>query len=292
MRVLVIGSNGQVGRCLVEQLQFDAEVELLAVDKNDVDITKQSAVSEVVESFLPSAIINAAAYTAVDLAEDSVELAYAVNCDGPMHLAVAAKKVDAVLLHISTDYVFSGKQQTPYLESDETKPTSIYGKSKLAGELAVAEACEKHITLRTAWVFGEHGNNFVKTMLKLGESHDSLSVVGDQIGGPTYAGDIAKVLILLAHKLHENEIDSGTYHYSGKPHVSWYEFAQHIFLQAKRQGVLQSVPELTEVTTEEYKTKATRPKYSKLNVDKLTNALGIDVSNWQSALNNMSRYID
>lgn len=292
MRVLVIGSKGQVGQCLVEQLQSEVDVELLAVDKNDVDIATQSAVSEVVDRFLPTVIINAAAYTAVDLAEDNVELAYAVNHDGPLHLAVAANKVNAILLHISTDYVFSGEQQTAYLEDDKTGPCSVYGKSKLAGELAVAKIYDKHIILRTAWVFSEHGNNFVKTMLKLGKSHDCLRIVGDQYGGPTYAGDIAKILIELAYKLNEKKVDYGTYHYSGAPHVNWYEFAKYIFLQAKHQGVLQDVPVLSEVTTEEYKTKAIRPKYSKLNVDKLTNALGIDASNWQSALNNMSRYID
>ena len=292
MRVLVIGSNGQVGQCLVEQLQSTSGIELLAVDRSDVDITKQSDVSDIVDRFVPNVIFNAGAYTAVDLAEDNEDLAYAVNSDGPLHLAIAAKKADAILLHISTDYVFSGEQQTPYREDDETGPSSVYGESKLAGELAVRNTCDKHIILRTAWVFSEYGNNFVKTMLKLGQSHDSLRIVGDQYGGPTYAGDIAKVLILLANKLHRNEVDCGTYHYSGGPHVSWFEFAQKIFLQANHQGVLKTVPDLTEVTTEEYKTKAIRPKYSKLNVDKLSNALGIDASDWQSALNNMSRYID
>ncbi|MEZ8967576.1 dTDP-4-dehydrorhamnose reductase [Vibrio breoganii] len=290
MRVLVTGCNGQVGHCLVKQLHNN--VELLAVDREELDITSRDAVSTLVSEFKPDFIINAAAHTAVDKAEEEVDPSYAVNCDGPKYLAEAAKNVGGIVLHISTDYVFPGNKQGAYSEEDETGPLGVYGKSKLAGELALAEANERHIILRTAWVFGEHGNNFVKTMLRLGKDRETLSIVGDQYGGPTYAGDIAQALIAIMNKLSVDDDSSlyGVYHFSGSPHVSWYEFAQDIFQQAETKQLL-NTPALTSITTDMYPTPAVRPENSKMNCEKIANNFGIAPSNWQVALENIEGYM-
>ncbi|MEZ9669507.1 dTDP-4-dehydrorhamnose reductase [Vibrio breoganii] len=290
MRVLVTGCNGQVGHCLVNQLQNN--VELLAVDREELDITSRDAVFTLVSEFKPDFIINAAAHTAVDKAEDEVDLSYAVNCDGPKYLAEAAKNVGGTVLHISTDYVFPGNKQGVYSEEDETGPLGVYGKTKLAGELALVEANERHIILRTAWVFGEHGNNFVKTMLRLGKDREALSIVGDQYGGPTYAGDIARALITIMNKLSADNDSSlyGVYHFSGAPHVSWYEFAQDIFQQAETKQLLKA-PTLTSITTDMYPTPAVRPENSKMNCDKIQRNFGIAPSNWRAALDNIEGYM-
>lgn len=248
MRVLVTGCKGQVGHCLIEKLGNTSNVTLLAVDREDLDITDQEAVFKVVKEFKPTIIINAAAHTAVDRAETEVELSYAINRDGPKFLAEAAQETGAAILHISTDYVFEGNKDCEYLEIDATNPQSVYGASKLAGEQAVAEACEKHIILRTSWVFGEHGNNFVKTMLRLGGDRYELSIVGDQFGSPTYAGDIANVLIDIAKRIFKKQpIEYGVYHYSGLPHVSWFEFAEAIFDSAFTHGVIKKKPNLKNI---------------------------------------------
>lgn len=289
MRVLVTGCNGQVGHCLVSQLK--EKVELLAVDRAELDITDRDAVFQTVMEFKPNFIINAAAHTAVDKAEEEVELSYAINRDGPLYLAEAAKSVDASILHISTDYVFPGNKNGEYVESDETGPLGIYGKSKLAGEVALAGANDKHIILRTAWVFGEHGNNFVKTMLRLGKERDALSIVGDQYGGPTYAGDIAKALVEIAVQFHEKAETPkyGVYHFSGTPHVSWFKFAQSIFTEAERASLL-TAPELSSITTNMYPTPASRPENSKMNCTKIKQVFGIEPSDWQAALTNIEAY--
>lgn len=291
-KILVTGSNGQVGRCLVEQLSSRDDVELLAVDRERLDITNQAAVDEVLSTFRPDFIINAAAYTAVDKAEEEVELSYAINEEGPKYLAEAANRIDATILHISTDYVFEGNKEGEYQETTMTNPQGVYGKSKLAGEIAVAEACDKHIILRTAWVFGEQGNNFVKTMLRLGKSHEVLSIVGDQFGGPTYSGDIARALIQITMYIAQGEtVDYGVYHYSGLPHVSWFEFADAIFDAAVEQGVLANKPILMKITTEKYPTPAKRPSNSRLNTEKITQGFDIEVSDWQTALEKIKGYI-
>ncbi|MEZ9923949.1 dTDP-4-dehydrorhamnose reductase [Vibrio breoganii] len=290
MRVLVTGCNGQVGHCLVNQLHNN--VELLAVDREELDITSRDAVFTLVSEFKPDFIINAAAHTAVDKAEEEVDLSYAVNCDGPKYLAEAANNVGGTVLHISTDYVFPGNKQGVYSEEDKTGPLGVYGKSKLAGELALAGANERHIILRTAWVFGEHGNNFVKTMLRLGKDREALNIVGDQYGGPTYAGDIAQALIAIMNKASADDDSSlyGVYHFSGAPHVSWYEFAQEIFQQAETKQLLKA-PTLTSITTDMYPTPAVRPENSKMNCDKIQHNFGIEPSDWQAALENIKGYM-
>ena len=291
MRVLITGCNGQVGWSLTEQLAKSENTVVLALDRDSLDITNQDAVKAAVAEFKPTIIINAAAHTAVDKAEEEVELSYAINRDGPKYLAQAAQDLGAAILHISTDYVFEGNKVGEYAESDVTNPQGVYGASKLAGEIAVAEACNKHIILRTAWVFGENGNNFVKTMLRLGVTRDALNVVGDQFGGPTYAGDISNALIQIAKRITQgNAIEYGVYHYSGLPHVSWYEFAEAIFDTAVDQGLINKNPSLTSITTEQYPTPAKRPSNSRLSTEKISNAFSIEASHWKMALKNIQAY--
>ncbi|CAH7077736.1 dTDP-4-dehydrorhamnose reductase [Vibrio chagasii] len=293
MRVLITGCNGQVGSCLNEQLANNENTTVLALDRQRLDITNQDAVNAVVTEFQPSVIINAAAHTAVDKAEEEVDLSYAINRDGPQYLAQAAQSMGAAILHISTDYVFGGDKNGEYAESDATNPQGVYGESKLAGEMAVAKACDKHIILRTAWVFGESGNNFVKTMLRLGRTRDALSIVGDQFGGPTYAGDIAKALIQIAKCITQDDtVEYGVYHFSGLPHVSWYDFAVAIFDVAVEQKVLVDKPALTSITTDQYPTPAKRPSYSRLSNEKIKTNFFIEASDWKVALNNIQAYTD
>lgn len=291
MRVLVTGCYGQVGHCLVEQLAGKAE--LLAVDRDELDITDEIAVNEVVGKFKPNVIINAAAHTAVDKAEDEVELSYAINRDGPKFLAQAAEKVGAAILHISTDYVFAGNKDGLYVETDATDPQGIYGQSKLAGENAVIDACSKHIILRTAWVFGQHGNNFVKTMLRLAKDRDSLGIVGDQFGGPTYADDIANALVSIAFDIAKgSNVEYGVYHFSGLPHVSWFDFAKAIFDEAVEQDVLARAPTLKSITTADFPTPAKRPANSKLETGKISLKFNIQASDWRKALADIKPYVN
>ncbi|KJF97827.1 dTDP-4-dehydrorhamnose reductase [Photobacterium leiognathi] len=295
MKVLITGSNGQVGSCLVKQLQSCPNTEILAVDRNELDITSQSDVIKRVSAFKPNMIINAAAHTAVDKAESEIDLSYAINRDGPLYLAQAAENVGAALLHISTDYVFDGDKEGIYSETNAVNPKSVYGATKLAGEKAVIAACSRTIILRTAWVFGEEGNNFVKTMLRLGQQRDELGIVADQFGGPTYAGDIAAALIVIAKAINiqGESFDSakyGIYHFSGLPHTSWCGFAQTIFDKAVEQGVLKKAPLVKGINTSDYPTPAKRPANSKLDTQRITEIFGIQASDWQRALNKLSSY--
>lgn len=291
MKILVTGANGQIGHCLQQQL-YQKNWAFSAFTRTELDITDSQAVNQIVQRLRPDIIINAAAYTAVDKAEQERELAYAVNRDGPANLARAAKDVNAAIFHISTDYVFSGEATGAYKEDAPTNPQGVYGQSKLAGELAVAAANDKHIILRTAWVFGEHGNNFVKTMIRLGKIKDVLNIVADQKGSPTFADDIAKVLLVVAQHYFEGKpIPWGTYHYSGQPYVSWYGFAREIFTEVEQAGLyVKPVPQLNAITTAEYPTPAKRPANSKLDCKKIEQAFGVTPSDWQSALKNINAF--
>lgn len=291
MKVLVTGKNGQVGNSLVNLLEAQTEITFLALDRIELDITDAKKVDQIFSAFQPDVVINAAAYTAVDKAEQESELAYAINLEGAKNLAMAAHQVNAVIIHISTDYVFAGDKIGPYLESDTTAPQGVYGHSKLDGELAVAKACPRHIILRTAWVFGEHGNNFVKTMLRLAKTRQTLNVVADQFGGPTYAGDIAKTIMSMALDITRGNKAFGTYHYSGFPYVNWHAFADSIFKLAMEQGELNHQMQVTAISTEEYPTPAKRPANSTLDCNKINNKFNIEPSDWFSALlNNIQDY--
>ena len=290
MKILIAGKNGQVGRCLVDLLEAQNELTFLALGREELDITDPIQVDKIVSEFQPNIIINAAAYTAVDKAEQESELANAINKDGPQNLAHAANKVNAAIIHISTDYVFDGDNTESYTESDVTAPQGEYGRSKLAGEQAVVQVCPKHIILRTAWVFGEHGNNFVKTMLRLAKTRESLGVVADQFGGPTYAGDIANAIITISKQIARDSHAYGIYHFCGFPHVNWHTFAEKIFEIALEQNVHVQPIQVNPITTLDYPTPAKRPANSRLNCDKIHNEFGIKQSDWQAALVRIKEY--
>lgn len=291
IRVLVIGSRGQVGTCLVSQLTQRADVELFTFDRQELDITNSNSVISCVESVQPNVIINAAAYTAVDKAEQDLQQCYAVNADAVESLAKAASKVGALMLHISTDYVFDGKSDKPYTELDAENPQSVYGKSKLEGEKNVVAFCSRYAVLRTSWVFGEVGNNFVKTMLRLSSTRDEISVVDDQVGAPTYAGDIASVLITMMEKMLRSDDDlSGIYHYSGTPYVSWFQFAEEIFSNIVSQIGSDKKVVVNPIPTHEYPTPAKRPPDTRLDCRKIEKVFSITPSLWQNALKNMKAF--
>ncbi|GKV95168.1 dTDP-4-dehydrorhamnose reductase [Pectobacterium aroidearum] len=277
MKILLTGANGQLGRCFQDRLPKDWQV--YATDAAELDITNSDQVNAVVAHYQPDAIVNAAAYTAVDKAESEPELAERINAIGPANLATVAAKYKIRLIHVSTDYVFDGNATTPYSENTETNPLSVYGATKLAGEHAVTAALPDAIIVRTAWVFSEYGNNFVKTMLRLSQDRDTLNIVADQHGCPTYAGDLAQALIILL----QHKAVGGIYHYSGDKEVSWYQFAQAIFSVAINKSLLKQAPTLIPITTEQYPTPAHRPAYSTLACKKIEQE-GITLSNWQNAL--------
>ncbi|AYA06628.1 MULTISPECIES: dTDP-4-dehydrorhamnose reductase [Rahnella] len=277
MRVLLTGAEGQLGRCFSDRA--GESLEILATDRKQLDITDLVAVQKVIDSFKPDAIVNAAAYTAVDKAESDYDAAFAINCQAVKNLASQAGKLNIPFIHVSTDYVFNGESKIAYSESDNCDPKSVYGVTKRAGELEVLQS-PKGIVIRTSWVFSEYGNNFVKTMLRLGAQRDALSIVGDQYGCPTYAGDLAQAIIEI---LSIPNFKPGLYHYSGDESVSWYQFALSIFATAHASGSYPRIPALSSITTEEYPTPAARPRYSVMNTNKL-NAAGIAPGNWKKQL--------
>lgn len=284
MRILVCGASGQVGRELVERA---AAFGMTAIGRSrqQLDIGCPVQIERDLWQLQPQLIINAAAYTHVDHAETEVEQAFAVNRDGPRHLAEAAARAGIPLLHLSTDYVFAGDGRAPYRESDPTRPTGVYGASKLAGEDAIRECLDRHLILRTSWVYGVHGRNFVKTMLRLGGERDALGVISEQMGGPTAAGSIAEVLLELARRYgREGSLAWGLYHYSGSPPCSWYEFAEEIFRQAGRLGLLAQLPQVSPIATLDYPTPAQRPAWSVLDCSRLEQAFGIAQRDWRQDL--------
>ncbi|MGO4001958.1 dTDP-4-dehydrorhamnose reductase [Pseudomonas fluorescens] len=283
MRVLVTGAHGQVGYELLRRAP--AGFTVLGYGSQELDVCDAAQVQAVFDAVKPELVINAAAYTAVDKAESEVERAYAVNADGVGLLAATAEKHGIPLLHISTDYVFSGEHDRPYTPDDVTQPTGVYGSSKLAGEHQLALNCSRHIVLRTSWVFGAHGNNFVKTMLRLGAERDSLSVVDDQRGGPTSAGSIADTLWSLAAIFQrEGKLEWGVYHFSGQPACTWYDFARAIFNQAVSLGLLEKIPDVQAISTARYPTPAKRPTWSVLDCTKLTQTHGLPHRHWEDEL--------
>ncbi|MDE1220611.1 dTDP-4-dehydrorhamnose reductase [Vibrio aestuarianus] len=292
MKVIVTGSQGQVGKRIVELLNLRSDINVFPFTRNDLDITNENQVNEVLGFIKPDVVINSAAYTAVERAESEERHCYAINRDGAKNLAVAVNLLGALLLHISTDYVFDGTQLQPYKESDVAAPKNVYGKSKLAGEIAIAEHCDRYAILRTAWVFDENGNNFVKTMLNLGRRKNSLDVVCDQIGGPTYSLDIASTLIIMMdYFIQKSSTPSGIYHYSGLPHVSWHEFACTIFDVSQRKNIISELPKINKIKAEQYPSLVFRPKNSCMNCDLIEEVFNIKPSNWYDALENIENYI-
>lgn len=281
MKVLITGKNGQLGYEL--QQTASEGVELYAYDSSELDISSQSAVDSLVRELKPNIIINAAAYTAVDKAESDEETAYAVNRDGAKFLAESAKAISAKLIHISTDFVFSADKNSPYLPEDKTDPLGVYGASKLAGELAIQEIYPGNSSIiRTSWVYSEHGNNFVKTMLRLMKEKPELGVVGDQIGSPTWANGLAKACWAAAASK-----ESGLYHYSDLGIASWYDFAVAIQEVGLELGLLEQTIPVKPIKTTDYPTPAKRPAYSVMDTSKIRNELNIEGLHWRAALKQM-----
>lgn len=273
MKILVTGASGQLGYDVCQELEHRG-IEYLGTASADMDITDREAVWRVITEYHPDAVIHCAAYTAVDRAEEEPERAFEVNGQGTRNLAEACGETGAKLLYISTDYVFSGEGTQPYEVDDATGPLNIYGKSKLAGELAVKESLEQYFIVRTSWVFGLHGNNFVKTMLRLSETRPAVQVVKDQIGSPTYTMDLAPLLcdMVLTEKY-------GTYHATNEGICSWSEFAKAVFLESGRQTVVEEIP-----SAEYTSAKAVRPLNSRLSKRSLKEAGLTKLPHWRDAL--------
>lgn len=286
MKVLVTGASGQIGSELIRR-SSNFCLDIVAANRSELDISIQSEVEQYVLLKGPDAIVNAAAYTAVDLAESEQKKAYDINCEGVKNLAEVCLKNNIPLFHISTDYVFNGDKAGGYVEEDIPDPNCIYGKSKLEGDLAVESILEQYIILRVSWVFGALGNNFVRTMLRLAKEVEYLKIVSDQHGCPTWAGTIADTLLLMIDRYRIGNIPWGTYHYSSKPQTTWYEFAVKIFEEAHLIGLLSQQPKLLPIDTNYYSTKARRPLNSVLDSNKLNQEFGIDSEDWLPGLQNV-----
>ena len=279
MKILITGARGQVGR---ELARGDSAHEIIALDRSGLDITDEDRVTEAIRRHGPDAVINAAAYTAVDRAESEPDAAFAVNKTGAANLARACAESGAILLHISTDYVFDGTARKPYRESDPVRPLGIYGKSKAEGESEIRRLCPMHIILRTSWVFSPHGSNFVKTMLRLALEHDELRVVSDQYGCPTSAREIAKALLKVAESFSPEH--AGTYHFAQPEPVSWHGFAEAIVKDARRSGFPVKTRAVRPIATEDYPTPARRPEWSVLDCNKIATVFGIKPPTWRKSL--------
>lgn len=286
LNVLITGAQGQVGAELVKTAP--TEFKTIGLGSKQLDITNQQHIQSALAKYKPDLIINAAAYTAVDKAESDADTAFAVNEQGVAWLAQAANAAHIPLFHISTDYVFDGTANTPYTETDPANPQSVYGASKLAGEQALASTLSQHIILRTSWVFGATGNNFVKTMLRLAAERDELSVVADQHGCPTSANSIAKTLWQLAQLYaDQGSLPWGTYHFSNAPACTWHDFAGEIFEQAVNIGLLDKTPTLHPITTAEYPTPAQRPAWSVFDCSKIEHLLQRKTQHWRQQLSEL-----
>lgn len=284
MRILLTGKDGQLGSEL--QPLFSPLGETIAVGRDTLDLTKPEAIQSLMAEVKPDVVVNAAAYTAVDKAESESDLAMQINGTAPGILAAEAKRLGAKLIHVSTDYVFDGTQSHPYLETDPTNPLGAYGASKLAGEKAIAAAGGTSAIVRTAWVYGVGGKgNFVKTMLRLGGEREELRVVTDQVGSPTWTGDLAGAIAELIPRL--NSETAGIYHYTNSGVTSWYDFAIAIFEEGRSVGLPLKIERVIPITTAEYPTPARRPAYSVLNGKKFATLIGTHAPQWREGLRKM-----
>lgn len=276
MKVLVTGVKGQLGYDVVKELEKRG-YQPIGVDRDEMDLMDNAAIRSVIRNLKPEAIIHCAAYTAVDKAEEEVELCYQINAESVKVIAECAKELDIKLIYISTDYVFDGTKEGEYTETDIPNPINVYGASKLKGEQYVQELLEKYYIVRISWVFGINGNNFIKTMRRLGEQLEELNVIDDQVGSPTYTADLAPLLV----DMMETE-KYGVYHASNEGFCSWYEFAKEIF---KQSGIEVKV---NPITTDQYPTKAKRPMNSKMSKGKLAKNNFSLLDNWE---NSVKRYL-
>ena len=286
MKILVTGARGQLGSDITPKLT-EAGHYVHACSSTDLNITDDTAVRRVVSDIRPDIIINAAAYTQVDIAEREPDKAYSVNKDGALNLAVAARDFSAVLIHISTDFVFDGTSATPYKEDDATNPLGIYGASKLAGEAKIRRVLEAHIILRTSWLYGLNGNNFVKTILKYASERELMRVVYDQIGSPTWSADLACAIVEIIRSIEGGTRPYGTYHYSNEGVASWYDFAYFIIEGARKRGMALKIGSLQPILTREYPTPAKRPAYSVMDKGLIKNTFGLTIPHWSASLDSM-----
>jgi dTDP-4-dehydrorhamnose reductase len=283
MKILVTGKNGQLGKSIHTIVTNNEQTdEFVFVGREELDLSSTDSITSYFNHNNFDIIINCAAHTAVDKAEEEAVLANQINHLAVAQLALIAKTQQAKLIHVSTDYVFDGESDKPYTEADVTNPINIYGKTKLAGEQTLKEIMPTDaIIIRTSWVYSEHGNNFVKTMLRLGKQRDELSVVGDQIGSPTYATDLANAILKIIQNKAFKEVEQETqvYHYSNAGEISWYEFAKEIFELADIQC------SVSPITTAQYPTPAKRPKNTLMNKDKIAKTFSVNIADWKESLN-------
>jgi dTDP-4-dehydrorhamnose reductase len=275
MNILVTGCNGQLGNEIQLLEKEYPQHTYFNTDVAELDITNQLAVNDFINRHVIDGVINCAAYTAVDKAEGDKELCTTLNTVAPSYLAAAIDKRGGWIIHVSTDYVFDGTHHTPYVETDTPSPDSVYGSTKLAGELGVSKFCKKHMIVRTAWLYSAFGNNFVKTMIRLGKEKTELGVIFDQIGTPTYARDLAVAIMTAVDK----GIETGVYHYSNEGVISWYDFTKAIHRIA---GIKDC--KVRPLHTSEYPTAANRPAYSVLDKTKIKQTYGIEIPYWEDSL--------
>ena len=283
MKLLIIGAKGQLGSELVRECKKN-EFSCLALDLPEFNITDSYQVEKTFVDFKPSIVINASAYTNVDKAETEQEIAFSVNSAGPVNLAVSCDKNRIPIIHVSTDYVFDGSKGQPYTESDPVSPLGVYGKSKEEGESKLRSILKQHIILRTSWLYGAYGNNFVKTMLRLGNEKEIIKVVSDQYGCPTCAADLSEAVIDISKQITQNlEIAWGTYHYCGLGITTWHEFAKAIFEIASQYQNFK-VSGVEAITTAQYPTMTKRPAFSALDCSLIKKHFGINIKPWQESL--------
>src|SRR5215472_12220318 len=283
-RIFIAGERGQVAQALGHAYKLRSD-NVVMVGRSNISVTNGSDLLPAVMAFNPDVVINAAGYTAVDKAEDDKEAAFAVNRDGAGFVAAAAKAAGVPVIHLSTDYVFDGSKQAPYRETDPTNPLNVYGDSKLAGEIAIASSTGNYVILRTSWVCSPIGHNFVKTMLRLARDRDEIAVVDDQWGCPTFAADLAAVIISISDKLASTADHSrfcGIYHASGAGETTWYRFAREIMAQSAAKGG--PACRVRAIASSEYPTRAKRPAYSCLDCSKIKRVFGISPPSWQTSL--------
>ena len=282
MKILVLGSKGQLGCCLQDQFAY-TKYEVIYASRNELDLSKLHDAKKYISKLNPDIIINASAYSDVDNAEKNIEEAYLINHIAVKNIANICSEKDIWMIHISTDYVFDGTSNRPYKVNDKTSPRSVYGQSKLNGEISIVNSSCKFLIIRTAWLFSEYGKNFVKTMLRLNSTHTEISVVGDQIGSPTYTQDFARAIISTLKYLNE-ETKSGIYHYSGNPECTWAEFAQHIFNEASQQNKINRLPKIKIIDSSEYPTPVKRPSYSVLDTSLFESSFNYERQNWSDGI--------
>lgn len=284
MKIVVCGADGQLGLCLRDAFAATS-AEVFFYNRQALDITDFAAVEQTLATVKPEIVINAAAYTAVDKAESDIAQAYLVNETGPENLAKVTNTLGVALVHISTDYVFDGISSQPYKPNDKTSPISVYGKSKLAGELAIQAYNSKHIIIRTSWVFSEYGNNFVKTMLRLFREREVVSVVADQTGSPTYAGDLADGVISVCSTLAGSNFEAwGIFHFSSNSRTTWFDFASNIKNKLQETGQELKIIQIVPISTSDYPVAAARPKFSLLDCTDFSSKFGYAFRSYDVAL--------